>query len=64
MSEGPQPSGTTRPGTWAEERRFLSLGARGEVFAGRGGGLDLSGCWEGVVRHPETHPFCPLWGVD
>ena len=59
----PQPSGTTGPGTWAEEQQFPSFEARGVVFRGRGGGLSLLECWEEVVHCQGTHPSCPLWGA-
>ena len=36
-SKRPQASGTTGPGTWAEEQQFPSFEARGVVFRGRGG---------------------------
>ena len=62
-NEGPQPSGTTGPGTWAEEQQFPSFEARGVVFPGRGGALGPLECWEGVVRHQGTHPSCPPWGA-
>ena len=62
-SESPQPSRTTGHGTWAEERQFPSLGARGMVFPSREGALGLLECWEVVVRHPGTHPSCPQCGV-
>ena len=57
-NEGPQPSGTTGLGTWAEEQQFPSFEARGVVFPGRGGVLGPLECWEGVVRRQGTHPSC------
>ena len=62
-NEGPQPSGTTGPGTWVEEQQFPSFEARGVVFRGWWGALGPLGSWEGVVRHQGTHPSCPPWGA-
>ena len=60
-SEGPQPSGTTGPGTWAQEQQFHFFEARDIVFRGQGEALGLLECWKGAVRRPGTHLSCPLW---
>ena len=56
-SEGPQPSRTTWPCTWAEKRRFLSHEVRGAVFPDQGGSSTLGSTGrESCVIRGLIHP--------